>query len=117
MLYDDDGRKALELLKARAACKLAEIHQILAPGVPEPCSMDELQKIAEGRLARMSEDEGNRLRLKAMVAYAELDRLVTEMTRHLDEIGEELTRVNRRNQALEAYRRAPLAGGYAVARH
>lgn len=110
MKFDDEGRKALDLVQARAACKLAEIHRLLAPGLVAPFSYDELQRMAEGRMAEMSPAEREKLRGKAIVAYAELRQLMDEMSRYLADIGEELNKVTRHSQATGAYSQARRPG-------
>lgn len=107
MKYDDEGRKALDLVQARAACKLAEIHRLLAPGLEAPFSYEELQRLAEGRMAEMSPVERETLRRRAIVAYAELQQLMDEMSRYLADIGEELRKVTRHSQGVGAYSQAP----------
>ena len=103
MKYDADGRKALDLMQAQAACKLAEIRQLIAPGTTSPLAYDDLQRTAASRTAQLPAAEREALRLKAMVAYGELERLMAEMSRHLNDIGDELRKVNHHSRAATAY--------------
>ena len=107
MKYDADGRKALEQVQARAACKLAEIHQLIAPGLTAPFTFEQLHRIAEERMAGLPPAEREVLRRKALVAYSELERLIEEMSQHLADIGSELRKVTQHNRAASAYAQAP----------
>ncbi len=106
MRYDTEGRRSLDLVQAKAARKLAEIHQMLAPGTVAPCSAEDLRRIAEDRMAALPPGDRETLRLKAIVAYSELERLMTEMSQHLTDIGQELRKVNRQSRAVSAYSQA-----------
>jgi hypothetical protein len=103
MLYDGDGQKSLTLLQTQAARKLAEIHQMLAPGSTAPVGPEDLQKISERRIADMSPGERERMKSKAIVAFSQLERLMAEMSQHLTDIGDELRKVNRQSRAVSAY--------------
>jgi hypothetical protein len=105
MKYDADNRSALDMMQAKAARKLAEIHQILAPGIGAPASEADLRDKADAHMASLPPAERERLRLKAIVAYSQLERLMSEMSGHLTEIGDELKRVNRQSRAVTAYSR------------
>lgn len=107
MRYDADGAKSLDLLQARAAYKLAEIHRLLAPGLVAPFSYEELQRMAEGRMADMTPDERETFRRKAIVAYAELEQLMGELSRNLAAIGDELHKVDQHSRGATAYAQAP----------
>jgi hypothetical protein len=103
MKFDGDGRKTLDLVQAQAARKLAEIHQLIAPGTTSRLAYDDLQRTAAARMAQLPAAEREALRRKAMVAYSELERLMAEMSRHLNDIGEELRKVNHHSRAATAY--------------
>jgi hypothetical protein len=103
MRYDEDGQTSLNLLQAQAARKLAEIHRMLAPGVPAPVDPQDLRRISQARLAEMSPAERERMKGKAIVAISHLERLMAEMSQHLSDIGEELRKVNRQSRAVGAY--------------
>ena len=107
MKYDADGRRTLEQMQARAAGKLAEIHQLIAPGLTAPFTFEQLHRLAEDRMAGLPPAEREILRRKAMVAYSELERLIEEMSRHLAAIGDELRKVSHHNRAAAAYGQAP----------
>ncbi len=107
MKYDADGRKALEQLQAHAARKLAEIHQLIAPGLTAPFTFEQLHRLAEERMAGLPAAEREALRRKAMVAYSELERLIEEMSRHLVDIGDEMRKVSQHNRGVSAYSQAP----------
>lgn len=110
MRYDGDGQKSLNLLQAQAARKLAEIHQMLAPGAAAPIAPEDLRRMSERRMAELSPGEREKLRSKAIVAFSQLERLMTEMSRHLTDIGEELRKVNRQSRAVGAYSQAAKMG-------
>jgi hypothetical protein len=116
MRYKADSGKALNLLQARAACKLAEIHQLLVPGVATPTSADVLHRRAVARMAALPPAEQERLKLRAVIAYAELERLIAEMVSHLADIGAELTKVTRHHRAVIAYHKTQRSSGHATAR-
>jgi hypothetical protein len=111
-IYDKD---ALTRLQGRVACKLAEIHQMLAPGVSAPISQDMLQEQADRHMASLAPAEQEKLRLKALVAYAELQRLSDEMNRQLDALRNEMNKVTRHKRAATAYRNVPSVAGYGAA--
>jgi hypothetical protein len=106
MSFGAERRKDLDLVQARAACKLAEIHQLLAPGLVAPFSLDELQRLAENRMADMSPTEREALRQKAIVACAEIQTLMAEMSRYVEDISDELNKVNRHGRVISAYAQA-----------
>ena len=111
-IYD---RNALTRLQGRVACKLAEIHQMLAPGVCSPVSQEMLQEMADRHMASLSPAEQEKLRLKAIVAYAELQRLSDEMSRQLEVLQDEMNKVARHKRAAVAYRTVPRPTGYRAA--
>ena len=113
MLFNDEGKKALQLLQARAACKLAEVRRLLAPDLEAPCTPEKLLEVAEERLATLPPLQQEKIRLKAVVAYAELEQLMAEMSRYVVEVGNELHAVRARTQAVNAYQRAPRVASYA----
>jgi hypothetical protein len=103
MRHEQARKETLQHLQTQAARKLAEIHQMLAPGMLAPANEDELRRAADDHMARLSPGEREKLRMKAIVAYSQLDRLMKEMSEHLAEIGDELKRVNRQSRAVTAY--------------
>jgi hypothetical protein len=103
MRYTEDGQKALDALQTQAAHKLAEIHQLLAPGLSAPAGLDELRRASESRMAAMSPGERETFRNRAVVAMSHLERLMAEMSRHLTDISEELGKVNRQSRGVGAY--------------
>ncbi len=103
MLFNDEGKKALNLLQARAACKLAEVRRLLAPDLEAPYTPEQLLEVAEARLATLPPLQQEKIRMKAVVAYAELEQLMAEMSRHVVEVGNELHAVRAR-----ARRRTPI---------
>jgi hypothetical protein len=100
-VYD---RKAVTALRERAAQKLAEIHQMVAPGTTAS-SPEVLRQDALSHMASLPPVEQEKLRRKAIAAYAELDRLNTEMKRHLDVVSSEIDKVSRHRRAVIAYHR------------
>ena len=116
MAKDGYDKNLLSLLKGRVACKMAEIHQMLAPGVVEPIRAEELQERATLHMASLPPDQQERLRLKALVAYAELERLTAEMAVQLDALTDEMNRAVRNRRAAFAYRQASGAAGGHLAR-
>ncbi len=115
MRYDGDGQKSLTLLQTQAARKLAEIHQMLAPGATALLAPEELKSISERRMAELSPTEREKLKSKAIVAFSQLERLMSEMSQHLTDIGEELRKVNRQSRAVGAYSQAARMGRRASA--
>jgi hypothetical protein len=109
-------KNLLSLLQGRVACKMAEIHQMMAPGVVEPVSAADLQERAERHMASLPPHEQETLRLKALVAYAELERLSAEMAIQLDALTDEMNRAVRNRRAAFAYRQASGAAGSPLAR-
>lgn len=109
-------KNRLTLLQGRVACKMAEIHQMLAPGVVEPVAPEELQACADRHMASLPPDEQEKLRLKALVAYAELERLSAEMAIQLDCLTDEMNRAARNKRAAIAYRQASGTAGSQLAR-
>lgn len=116
MAKDSYDKNLLSLLQGRVACKMAEIHQMLAPGVVEPIRAEELQERADRHMASLSPDEQEKLRMKALVAYAELERLSAEMAIQLDALTDEMNRAVRNRRAAIAYRQASGAAGSHLAR-
>jgi hypothetical protein len=112
-IYD---KSALTLLQGRVACKLAEIHQMLAPGVCEPISPELLQAQADRHMASLPPVAQEKLRLKALVAFAELQRLSAEMARHLNALTVEMNKVSRHKRAAVAYHQIPHLAGHVSAR-
>jgi len=110
MRYDKDGQSSLNLLQTQAARKLAEIHQLLAPGLDAPVTEDDLRRASESRMAELPPGEREKLRSKAIVAMSHLERLMAEMSQHLTDIGEELRKVNRQSRAVGAYNQAARIG-------
>jgi hypothetical protein len=110
MPIDDDGKRALQVLQARVACKLAEVRCLLAPDLQPPYTSARLLAVAEERLAAMPPAQRQKLRLKALVAYAELEQMIAEMSNGIAQLSEELRAVRTRTQAINAYRRSPSAG-------
>jgi hypothetical protein len=108
-------KNALTRLQGRVACKLAEIHQMLAPGVCSPISAEMLQEQADRHMASLPPAEQDKLRLKALVAYAELQRLSGEMNRQLEALHAEMNKVARHKRAATAYRSVPRVAGYGAA--
>jgi hypothetical protein len=108
MMRDDKyDRQALTLLQGRVACKLAEINQMLAPGVSPQISPQELQRAADRHMATLPPPAQEKLRMRALVAYAELERLSADMVRQLDILSEEISKVSRHTRAAVAYRQMP----------
>ncbi len=103
MRYDAEGRKNLDLVQAEAARKLAEIHQMLAPGIEAPFADEELQRQAHRHMAALPPAEQEKFKQRAIVAYAQLQRLIAEMSRHLSDVGDELRKVNNQSRAVGAY--------------
>jgi len=112
-VYDKD---ALELLQGRVACKLAEIQQMVAPGTVQPISAEMLHSAAERHMASLPPQQQEKLRLKALVAYAELQNLSAEMARHLNSLTKEINKVTRHKRAATAYRQMPRAADHGMAR-
>ncbi|MDR3438538.1 hypothetical protein [Telmatospirillum sp.] len=110
MRYDADHRQALDLMQMRAARKLAEIHQILVPGVTGLVDEADLRRKADEYASSLSPNEREKLRLKAIVAYSQLEQLMAEMSRLLADIGGELKKVNHQSQAVGAYNRVSRMG-------
>jgi hypothetical protein len=112
MVQDSYDKNRLALLQGRVACKMGEIHQMLAPGVIEPVHPEELQARADRHMASLPPSEREKLRMKAIVAYAELERLTAEMAMALDCLTDELNKAARNRRAAVAYRlTAGIAGG------
>jgi hypothetical protein len=103
-------KNRLALLQGRVACKMAEIHQMLAPGVVEPVSPEELQARADRHMASLPPEGQEKLRMKAIVAYAELERLSAEMAIQLDYLTDEMNKATRNRRAAVAYRQAGSTG-------
>jgi hypothetical protein len=82
----------------------------LAPDLDPPYTSARLLAVAEQRFAAMPPAQAQKLRLKAVVAYAELERLIDELSRSIAQISDELRAVRTRTQAINAYRRSPNAG-------
>ncbi len=116
MAKDSYDKDLLALLQGRVACKMAEIHQMLAPGVVEPISAGELQERADRHMASLPPPEQEKLRMKALVAYAELERLSAEMAIQLDALTDEMNRAVRNRQAAIAYLQASGVAGSQLAR-
>lgn len=110
------NKNRLELLQGRVACKMAEIHQMMAPGVVQPVSPEELQARAERHMASLPPAAQEKLRMKALVAYAELERLSAEMAIELDCLTDEMNRAGRNQRAAVAYRQASGSAGSQFAR-
>jgi len=110
--YDKD---TLTRLQGRVACKLAEIHQMLAPGSCAPIEPEMLQFLADRHMASLSPAEQDKLRLKALVAYAELQSLSAEMNRQLELLSSEMNKVSRHKRAATAYRSVPRSAGQSAA--
>ncbi len=104
MVQDSYDKNRLALLQGRVACKMAEIHQMLAPGVVEPVRPEELQARADRHMASLPPAERDKLRMKAIVAYAELERLTAEMALALDCLTDEMNKAVRNRRAAVAYR-------------
>jgi hypothetical protein len=109
-------KNRLALLQGRVACKMAEIHQMLAPGVALPIAPEELQARADRHMASLPPAEQEKLRMKALVAYAELERLSAEMAIQLDYLTDEMNKAARNRRAAVAYRHASGAAGGQLAR-
>lgn len=110
MRYDGDGQKSLNLLQTQAARKLAEIHRLLAPDATDLVAPEDLRRITERRMAELAPGEREKLMGKAIVAYSQLEQLMTEMSQNLIDIGEELRKVNRQSRAVGAYNQAARMG-------
>jgi hypothetical protein len=67
-------------------------------------------------MASLSPAAQERLRLQALVAFAELQRLSAEMTRHLDALTVEMNKVARHRRAAVAYRQVAPVAAYGAAR-
>ncbi len=106
----------LSLLQGRVTCKMAEIHQMLAPGVVEPVSAEQLQDRADRHMASLPPAEQEKLRMKAIVAYAELERLTAEMALQLDTLTDEMNKAVRNRRAAVAYRQTAGAAAGQLAR-
>jgi hypothetical protein len=113
MTYDKDE---LTRLQGRVACKLAEIHQMVAPGVAAPISAELLQREADRHMESLAPEQQEKLRLKALVAFAELQRLSAEMSQQLDALTIEMNKVARHKRAVSAYRQVPRVAGHGMAR-
>ena len=116
MAQDSYDKNLLSLLKGRVACKMAEIHQMMAPGVIEPVAAEDLQARADRHMASLPPAEQEKLRMKALVAYAELERLSAEMAIELDYLTDEMNRATRNRRAALAYRQAAGTAGAQTAR-
>jgi hypothetical protein len=108
-------KETLIRLQGRVSCKLAEIHQMLAPGSCAPIAPEMLQSLADRHMQSLTPAEQEKLRLKALVAYAELQHLSAEMNRQLEILSSELNKVARHKRAATAYRNIPRAAGYGAA--
>src|SRR5579859_1106535 len=109
-------KNRLTLLQGRVACKMAEIHQMLAPGVVEPVAPEELQARADRHMASLPPAEQEKLRMKALVAYAELERLSAEMAIQLDYLTDEMNKATRNRRAALAYQQTVGGAGGQTAR-
>ena len=116
MAKDSYDKNLLSLLQGRVACKMAEIHQMLAPGAVEPIRPEELQARADRHLASLPPADRDKLRMKAIVAYAELERLSAEMAVQLDALTDEMNKAVRNRRAALAYRQASGVAGGSMAR-
>jgi hypothetical protein len=116
MVQDSYDKSRLSLLQGRVTCKMAEIHQMLAPGVIEPVRPEELQARADRHMAALPPAEREKLRMKAIVAYAELERLTAEMALQLDTLTDEVNKAVRNRRAAVAYRQTAGAAGSQPAR-
>jgi len=116
MMSKSFDKQRLTLLQGRVACKMAEIHQMMAPGVIEPVSAEELQARADRHMASLPPAEQEKLRMRALVAYAELEHLSAEMAIELDCLTDEMNRATRNRRAAVAYRQASGAAGGQSAR-
>jgi hypothetical protein len=110
MRYDGDGRKSLKLLEIQAARKLAEIHRMIAPGLTAPVGLEDLQRVSQSHMAELSPVDREKLKSKAIVVFAQLERLMIEMSHHLADIGEELRKVNHQSRAVSAYSQSARLG-------
>ena len=111
--YDRD---TLIRLQGRVSCKLAEIHQMLAPGCCAPIAPEMLQDLADRHMRSLDPAAQEKLRLKAIVAYAELERLTAEMAIQLDALTDEMNKAVRNRRAALAYQLASGAAGGSLAR-
>jgi hypothetical protein len=116
MRFDGEGRCELDLLRSRASRKLAEIHKMLAPDLREPFTAAELLETAESRFAQLAAPEKDKLRMRVIVAYAELEQLTARMAKCLNEIQDELHKIQLLSRVHAAYRRAPRLVGPSVSR-
>jgi len=116
MMNKSFDKNRLTLLQGRVACKMAEIHQMMAPGVIEPVAPEELQARADRHMASLPPAEQEKLRMKALVAYAELERLSAEMAIELDCLTDEMNKATRNRRAAVAYRLASGTPGSQTAR-
>jgi len=117
MKYDEDGKAALRLVEMRAERKMAEIRQMLLPGIVPPLTPDELRTRLFDRMAQLSPAEQDEMKFKAALAMSELERMVAELSQHMNDIGDELKAVNRHSRAVSAYGQAGRAGNRGSARY
>jgi len=116
MMNKSFDKNRLTLLQGRVTCKMAEIHQMMAPGVVEPVAPEELQARADRHMASLPPAEQEKLRMKALVAYAELERLSAEMAIELDCLTDEMNRATRSRRAAHAYQQTVASVGSQTAR-
>ncbi|GEM_PF-5975597 len=116
MMNKSFDKNRLTLLQGRVACKMAEIHQMMAPGVIGPVAPEELQARADRHMASLPPAEQEKLRMKALVAYAELERLSAEMAIELDCLTDEMNRATRNRRAALAYQQTVGGAGGQTAR-
>ena len=111
MTTAEERKKEIDLVQQRTALKLAEISELLAPGVMVSSTGEELLRLAEARLAGLPPVERERTMQRALVAYGELDRLIAELTYQRDAVAEELHRMSSHSKGIGAYAQAARTRG------
>lgn len=101
MAYSDAKKEKIKQLQKKADDKLLEIKKMLSPeqNASELLNYD----AAWDYYANSPPLQQRVLRLKTIVAYAELQKIISEMQEYINEIGGELNKTQQRNKALQSY--------------
>jgi pyruvate-formate lyase-activating enzyme len=103
MRSQDETKKILKLVQVKTERKMAEIRNLLVPDVVDHLSAVELAERLADRMRTATPDEKRLISVKTALAIADLEDTSSELSQHLEAIGEELLKIRGHSQAANVY--------------
>ncbi|MDY0240605.1 MAG: hypothetical protein VB101_12940 [Rhodospirillaceae bacterium] len=112
MKYDETLKQELHRLQNRVDAKMDTVREMVGPALAS-ASPDDLPQLTLACLDQLPPSERKDMQICAAIAHAELQTLLAQMTRHLDQIADEMRETSQYRHAVSAYEQSRTHGPHA----